>query len=213
MSTTNRRHIYKNPKARDWVSGSSHTFDAGAVFRFHQTLPNFASTKIVPLPKIAEAFGVKQVWVKDETSRLGLPAFKVLGASWATHQAIIKKLDLPIEASLDDVGRAARAYGIELFAGSDGNHGRAVAHMATLLGIKAHIYVPEWLDQPTKTSIASAGAEVFSDSRNYDDAILTAAKRARECGGLLIQDYAFGEYTEIAQVCHDSLINIHSNCI
>ena len=60
------------------------------------------------------------VGVKDESDRLGLPAFKVLGASWA-------------------VERALRAHpGVHtLVAASAGNHGRAVAHVAALRGLAA----------------------------------------------------------------------------
>ena len=32
--------------------------------------------------------GVGEVLLKDESSRLGLPAFKILGASWAIYRSL-----------------------------------------------------------------------------------------------------------------------------
>lgn len=61
---------------------------------FHRTLPHYNHTPLVSLPEIAEELGIGHLLLKDEGSRLGLPAFKILGASWATVQAISKTLRL-----------------------------------------------------------------------------------------------------------------------
>jgi diaminopropionate ammonia-lyase len=42
----------------------------------------------VEVPALARELGAGRVFVKDESSRLGLAAFKILGASWAIHQII-----------------------------------------------------------------------------------------------------------------------------
>src|SRR5690348_10111137 len=91
---------------------------------FHRTLEGFASTRLVSDPSLAARLGVAEVWVKDETQRLGLPAFKVLGASWAAHRAVEER-----------VGRGAPCE--VLVTATDGNHGRAVARVASLLGLAA----------------------------------------------------------------------------
>ncbi|HRA49257.1 MAG TPA: hypothetical protein PK819_14385, partial [Thermomicrobiales bacterium] len=56
---------------------------AAAALNVHQRLPGYAPSPLIALPGIAEALGIGQVWLKDESSRMGLPAFKILGASWA----------------------------------------------------------------------------------------------------------------------------------
>src|SRR5688500_9399961 len=55
---------------------------------FHRALPGYRPTPLVEAPRAAEALGVERVLVKDESGRLGLPSFKVLGASWATYRAL-----------------------------------------------------------------------------------------------------------------------------
>ena len=52
----------------------------------------YEETPLVDAPKLAGALGVGKVFVKDESSRLGLPAFKVLGASWAVYRALEDRL-------------------------------------------------------------------------------------------------------------------------
>src|SRR5215211_277719 len=60
--------------------------------RFHRRLPGYEETPLVDAPGLADALGVGKVLVKDESSRLGLPAFKVLGASWAVYRALEERL-------------------------------------------------------------------------------------------------------------------------
>jgi hypothetical protein len=52
---------------------------------FHRQLPSCRVTPLRDLPKLASEMGVGPLLVKDESNRLGLPAFKVLGASWAIY--------------------------------------------------------------------------------------------------------------------------------
>jgi diaminopropionate ammonia-lyase len=94
-----------SPDARAWTASPS----ARSALEFHRALPGYEPTPLVDLPTLAEELGVGRVLVKDESSRLGLPAFKVLGASWACHQVL------------------QRQPGAELVTATDGNHGRAVA--------------------------------------------------------------------------------------
>ena len=51
--------------------------------------PRCATSRIWP-----RALGLAQVWCKDESSRLGLPSFKILGASWAVRVALVERLEL-----------------------------------------------------------------------------------------------------------------------
>ena len=80
-----------------------------AVHAFHQRLPGYAPTPLRELPALAASCGVGRVLVKDESSRLGLPAFKILGASWATYRVLCDRLGG--EPDVDDARRPGRRRG------------------------------------------------------------------------------------------------------
>ena len=54
---------------------------------FHHTLGN-KTTPLIQLPHLAKSLGIKNILVKDESSRLGLNSFKPLGASYSMHKEI-----------------------------------------------------------------------------------------------------------------------------
>jgi diaminopropionate ammonia-lyase len=41
---------------------------------FHRRLPGYCETPLVDAPRIAEKLGVAKLFVKDETSRFGMPS-------------------------------------------------------------------------------------------------------------------------------------------
>jgi diaminopropionate ammonia-lyase len=125
--------------------------------------------------------GVAELLVKDESQRLGLPAFKALGAWWAIHRAL---QDRPTTT--------------ELVTATDGNHGRAVARMARTLGLKAHVFIPAVVSERAIEAIRSEGAVVTIVDDSYDAAV-TAAADAAIGEALLIQDSAWPGYEVIPQ--------------
>jgi diaminopropionate ammonia-lyase len=190
--------MYHDPSAVDWkYSGASAN---PAVERFHQTLPDYAVTPLVPLPELAQQLGLRHVLLKDESHRLGLPAFKILGASWAIHNAISSSCGLPPSASLEDLGNAARKSGIELVTCTEGNWGRAVARMAKYLQIKAVIFVPDFMDEATQKKIEGEGAKVVVVDGDYDYSIAKAKEEADK-GGVLVMDVSWDGYEKIPEVC------------
>src|SRR5665648_913730 len=66
---------------------------------FHPSLPGFAATPLRPAPKAAQRLGVRSVLVKDESHRLGMPSFKILGASWATYCTVMAHLGQTVAAT------------------------------------------------------------------------------------------------------------------
>ncbi|KAF4868682.1 Diaminopropionate ammonia-lyase [Colletotrichum siamense] len=189
-----RRSVYINPCA----GALGRDIDTSAIQAFHRQLPSFNRTPLVSLDALARDLGVKAVFLKDESNRLGLPAFKILGASWGTYRAITAHLALPADTPLDDVAHAAQKNSVSLYAATEGNHGRAVAFMARILGIPAHIYVPRSVNGDAATLIASEGAHVVVSDSHYDDAVLEAWRTSKSVlGGLLIQDNAFEGYEQI----------------
>jgi diaminopropionate ammonia-lyase len=169
-----------------------------AVHAFHQRLPGYAPTPLRDMPALADVCGVGRVLVKDESSRLGLPAFKILGASWATYRVLCDRLgEEPSWSTLDDLAAvvADRLGPLRLVAATDGNHGRAVARMAKLLGLSATILVPEGTADARIDGITSEGAEVIVAPGTYDDAITLSAEMAGE-RDLVISDTSWPGYED-----------------
>jgi diaminopropionate ammonia-lyase len=155
---------------------------AAGPLAFHRSLPGYAPTPLVEAPAAARELGVERVLVKDESSRLGLPSFKVLGASWAAHRAI---------AALGE-----RPPGLTLTCATDGNHGRAVAWMARQLGVAATVFVPSAMVPQTRAAIAAEGARVEVVDGTYDEAVEQAAALAGK-DTLVIQDTAWPGYETV----------------
>lgn len=192
--------MFFNPGARTWTCSS--TIDV-EINSFHRNLPGYSQTPLLNCNSIAAELGLKHVFLKDESIRMGLPAFKILGASWATYKAVTKLLQLPLTVDIQSIRDSAgqNHKGLTLFAATDGNHGRAVARMATLLGIQSQIFVPNYLNESTCNSIANEGARVVEIPGDYDEAVARARATAILFGsdGLLIQDTAFDGYEDIPQ--------------
>lgn len=152
----------------------------------------------MPLPELAEELGVHAVFVKDESSRMGLPAFKILGASWGTFRAIAAKTGLSLDAGLTELAHAAQALKMTLFAATEGNHGRAVARMGNILGVPTVICVPNHMDLETQQKIHNEGARVLVVQGDYDAAVAEASVQSTKVdGGVLVQDNAFDQYEQI----------------
>jgi diaminopropionate ammonia-lyase len=165
----------------------------------HRRLPGYAVTPLTDAPTLARANGVGRVWVKDESSRLGLPSFKLLGASWAAYRAVAERLGRDPEpwASLDELRETlVPLRPLTLAAATDGNHGRAVARMAALLGFDADVYVPKGTAAARIAAIEGEGARVTVVDGDYDGAVAAAAATAGDrC--LVIQDVAWPGYEQV----------------
>jgi diaminopropionate ammonia-lyase len=141
------------------------------------------------------------VLVKDESSRLGLPSFKALGASWAVHQLLVSDAGeaWPGPHGLPGLRRLAAARpGLVLVTATDGNHGRAVARMARLVGAAARVVVPAVVTGQAAAAIAAEGAEVVTVPGAYDEAVTAAARWVRgRPGAVLVQDTAWPGYEQV----------------
>jgi diaminopropionate ammonia-lyase len=147
--------------------------------KFHRSLDGYKPTDLVELPELASELGVGHVLAKNESGRLGLPAFKALGASWAIHSAL---------------QREDAHSQFTIVTATDGNHGRAVAKFAKLFGHKAKIVVPPGVHPTAVQAIVDEGAEVSRVDGTYDDAVAQAARIAEEPGHILVQDTAWDGY-------------------
>lgn len=197
-----RLPVLHRPEARNWNYVPSAPL--GHIRRYHEQLPKYAVTALTPLRDLADELEFKEVLIKDEGNRLGLPSFKILGASWGTYKAVAMVSGLTPDAGLEAVKEAAAASHLCLVAATDGNHGRAVARMAKILSLSARIYVPRGMEPSMVDSIRGEGARVVDTGRLYDDAIREAEESVQDKGELLIQDCGFDGYEDCPQVCSHS---------
>jgi diaminopropionate ammonia-lyase len=165
----------------------------------HRRLPHYAPTPLVDTPVIAKRLGVGRVFVKDESQRFGMPSFKLLGASWATYRALIDYIGREPEPWVDIGGlreQLAPLRPFALAAATDGNHGRAVARMAKLLGFDAKIFVPKGTTPARIAAIVSEGATCEIVDGDYDDTVARSAEEASSrC--LVIDDTSWPGYEDI----------------
>jgi diaminopropionate ammonia-lyase len=147
---------------------------------FHRGLFGYAPSELRDALELAEAMGVGRVLLKVETERFGLPAFKILGASWAAERLLEGR---PLE-------------GITLVTATDGNHGRAVARVARMRGVAAHILVPAGTAQARIDGIASEGAHVEVVDGSYDEAVEKAAGMADDTH-VVLSDTSWPGYEDV----------------
>jgi diaminopropionate ammonia-lyase len=175
---------------------------------FHRSLPGYRPSPLVEVPSLARRLGVASLLVKDESSRFGLPAFKILGASWAVNIAVARRLGLAPAASFSELRERAAALGaVTLTTATDGNHGRAAAHMAALLGWPARIYVPAGTAQARMDAIVGEGARLVVVEGSYDDAVARSAADADE-RSLLVSDTSWAGYEAVPRAVIDGYSTI-----
>lgn len=169
---------------------------------FHKSFPQYEVTPLTRLPRLEEYLGLKRLYVKDESYRFGLNAFKVLGGSYAIARYIAQQTGkdvseipydvLTSEKLREEFGQAA------FFTATDGNHGRGVAWAANKLGQKCTVRMPKGSTQTRLNNIAKENATVTIEDLNYDECVRMAAKEAENTEhGVIIQDTAWEGYEEI----------------
>lgn len=173
----------------------------GPVTEFHRRFPDYAPTPLVDLPVLATALGVGHVLVKDESDRLGLPAFKMLGAAWASYRALVEMLGYEPEwSTFDELAAALEPLRpIALATATDGNHGRAVASFARRVGIGARIFVPAGTSRSRIDAVLGEGASCEVVDGTYEDAVARAAQEAGDdC--LVVSDTSWEGYETIPAI-------------
>ena len=169
---------------------------------FHRSFPQYSVTPLANLSGMASRLGLGGVYVKDESYRFGLNAFKVLGGSFAMAKYLAGELGRDISQMAYDylTSDAFRAeFGqATFFTATDGNHGRGIAWAAHKLGQKAVVHMPKGSTRQRFENIAREGAHVTIEELNYDDCVrLAAAEAAAAPHGVVVQDTAWAGYEEI----------------
>lgn len=176
---------------------------AKKVQRFHASFPVYEETPLMELRKTAKALGLGTIYVKDESYRFGLNAFKVLGGSYAIGNYMAKKLgksiaDLPYEELISEQVRKELGD-ITFVTATDGNHGRGVAWTARQLRQKAVVYMPKGSAEERLKNIQAEGADASITDLNYDEAVRLANSQADQKGWVMVQDTAWEGYEDIPE--------------
>ncbi len=150
--------------------------------RFHRAQPNYHPTPLISLPDYARELGIRELLVKDESSRMGLNAFKITGVAYAIDR-LRESGALPADSILA--------------CATDGNHGRAVARVAREMKLNAKVYMHKGAVTARVQAIRDEGAEVVIVDGNYDDAVRTVARDAQEHGWVVISDTSWPGYEQI----------------
>lgn len=169
---------------------------------FHQSFPQYEVTPLTELPLMADHLGLGTLFVKDESYRFGLNAFKVLGGSYSMAKYVAQKLGKDVSELTYDVFTSEelrKEFGqATFFTATDGNHGRGVAWAAKRLGQKAVIFMPKGTTETRLKNIEKEGATVTIEELNYDDCVRKAvAEAAKVDNGVVVQDTAWDGYEEI----------------
>lgn len=161
----------------------------------------YRPTPLYKLDSLSLKLGVEGIYIKDESVRFGLKAFKVLGGFYAVSECLAEKLGKKLSSTAFEELRSektADTIGDITFAcATDGNHGLGVAWTASQLGYKAVVYLPAGSSRKRVESIAAQGAKVIVTDKNYDDTVRIAVNDAVKNGWCIIQDTVWEGYEKI----------------
>ncbi len=191
--------------------------EAARVRSFHKSFREYVSTPLVPLNRLAATLGVGSILLKDESKRMGLNAFKMLGGSYAIARILADRLGRPIDGlTRDELASPVvrkQIGDITFVTATDGNHGRGVAWTAQQLGQKAVVFMPKGSAEVRAQAIRATGAECYITEFNYDDAVRHADKYADEHGGVMVQDTAWEGYEDIPRWIMQGYMTMALECM
>ena len=158
------------PKTEDKQLGVMSLENVAKARKFHSSFPQYSVTPLTALPNMAGILGLGGLFIKDESYRFGLNAFKVLGGSFAIARYIAQELGRDVseidynylvsQKLKDEFGQAT------FFTATDGNHGRGVAWAANRLGQKSVVHMPKGSTKARFDNIAAEGAQVTIENVN-----------------------------------------------
>ena len=173
--------IVRNKNRGGSVDASVYSYEATAeIRRLHESLNVYKVTPLIEL----KTKNIGAVYVKDESKRFGLKAFKGLGGIWAMHKIIAESGEKP--------------GNMTFITTTDGNHGKGVSWAAGIFGSKAQVYMPRGTVEVRAQAIRDAGsAQVTITDLTYDECVKFTAELATKNHWHLIQDTSWAGYEEI----------------
>jgi diaminopropionate ammonia-lyase len=180
-----------NPRVSQ-IEGLFTDADYRDIHAYHAAHPERVPTPLRLLPALAAELGLGSLAVKDESSRDGLHAFKIVGVRYAVHK----------------MGDDVSVRGV--VCATAGNHGRAVARVAREKKIPCTVFLPAArsaaagahdAEVRTRTARVEAmradGATVVEVQGSYEEAVRVAAAHAASIGATVVSDTSWPGYEEI----------------
>ena len=173
--------------------------NSDTAYNFHKTLPGYLPTPLLNLRHFAKKIGIGDCYIKDESQRLGLNAFKVLGASYAMAEEIKKYVpEGQSNLSFESIkSHKTSIKDLTFVTATDGNHGRAVAWCAEQYGCRAVVFMPKGSSEIRLKSILEHKAKAEITELNYDETVKYAESEAIKNNWVLLQDSSWPGYTEV----------------
>ncbi len=197
IQNENARNLHKSKVSVDFINKEQ----IEKIRNFHKSFSEYKVTPLHSLSELANELGISNIWLKDESYRFGLNAFKSLGGSYAVGKYIAKKLNMDISKlsfeMLNSKNIKEKLGDLTFVTATDGNHGRGIAWFANQIGQKSVVFMPKGSSEIRLNNIRKEGAEASITDLNYDDAVRLATKYADENNGVIIQDTAWDGYEEI----------------
>ncbi len=172
---------------------------AKEIHNYHKSFPMYKETPLLSLNNLASELSLGNIFIKDESKRFGLNAFKVLGGSYAAAVYLAQKHSKDIEKISYHMLKSNefKDRNMTFVTATDGNHGRGIAWTARELGYKSLVFMPKGSSTHRIESIEKEGGKVIVLDSNYDDAVRYAQKYAEDKQALLMQDTSLEGYTDI----------------
>jgi diaminopropionate ammonia-lyase len=161
-----------------------------------EALPLYVRTPMHQLRGLAGVLGIGEIFVKDESTRFGLRAFKGVGGAYAVYRLLRARADKLGMSNCTIQDLLERRHpkvpaGLTVCCATTGNHGRSLARAAQMFGCQCVIYVPETTSAGRIDALVKLGAHVVRHSGNYDEAVLRAEADAKANGWFIISDTAY----------------------
>ena len=178
------------------IDTSAYSFVATENIRnLHTSLKIYKETPLIELKNFK---GVRSIFIKDESQRFGLKAFKGLGGIWAIYKVISHELGLE-NPTLEEIFKYRdKLSEMTFITTTDGNHGKGVSWAAGFFGCKSYVFMPKGTVEIRAQAVRDAGsATVKITDMLYDDCVKFTAELARKNHWHLIQDTSWADYEEI----------------
>ena len=198
------KNKFKNETANNPLMYLFTSEERKKVHQFHLSMgKDYTPTPLCKLDGFANYMGINEFYVKDESQRHPLQAFKLLGGSYSVAKIICNRLGVKIEdvdfdyLKSDDV--KAKLGNLTFAAASDGNHGRSIAFAANRFNQNCVIYMPKGTAFDRIKNIEDLGATVVVADGNYDFCGREVSRLSEEKGWIIVPDTASEGDPEIAR--------------
>ncbi|RYL92751.1 diaminopropionate ammonia-lyase [Sporolactobacillus sp. THM7-4] len=171
------------------------------VLSFQKTHCAYSKTPLRNLNALSGRLNISRLYVKDESYRFGLNAFKVMGGIYAIAHYLADKMNISLDRlSFGKLKKEVVIHGLHdttFISATDGNHGRGIAWVARELGVKSIIRMPKGSSKKRLAAIRAEGADVKISDVNYDETVRICSRMASENGYLMVQDTSWPGYERI----------------